>query len=225
MPIKSSLVLLNFQRTWSKYTKDPTGNWIKGVDQTISGNVLLRISDNLTQWFDIPLYTGALPQPAAPVLANVKLTTVTRYATLAAGGTGGGTRQYTRREHQRSSSPRKGRKKTKPIRVPVGEGLKTVGGSERRVTLPFPVWFSNAMIMQACGTLFANSKADRKPLQFYTASGSRYLIPYNVTAGAPPTGWKDGAWLSATLVPGANIADPNDPFYSSVIEVSGTSGG
>lgn len=219
--VKSKLVLLNFQRTWAKYAK--TGaNWVKNGSQTITGNVLLRLSENLIDHYKIEVYTGAAPQPQVPKLVEVTPTQVTRHLTIAGTGTSG-TKVYDRRGYKRTSSSRKGRKKTKPIRIPLGD-KKTVKGNERYVTIPFPVWFSGAMIMQALGTMLANAAADRKPLNFVTAAGGRVLIPYNVTAGAPPTGWDDGAWISQSLVVGTNIDDPNDPFYSDTTEVSGSSG-
>jgi hypothetical protein len=216
--VKSKLVLLNYEREWLKYIKNGT-KWQPNGSHTVKGNVLLRLSENLIDHFKIPVYSGALPGPSTPKLTDVKQTSVTRHLTI----DGSKKLVVNRRAHQRLSARRKGRKKTKPIRVPLGD-KKTATGNQRFVTIPFPVWFNIPMIMQALGTMLAAAAADRKPESFISEGGSSYRIPYNVTPGAAPTGWKDGAWLASTLVAGVNIDDPNDPFSSPIIEVSGSSG-
>lgn len=212
--VNRKLIVLGYSTQRMDYQKDTSGNLTPtGTAKTVTGSVPLYYSENLINYFDIPVFTGTIPEDAIKFV-NIGQFSYQRYdsPTDTAG------RLITVRSHTKAVGNRS--QKVKQISAVVPLDSLTGRGKARTISLAFPYWFNVQMILQAVGSMIRSTT--HKPNFVRLPSGIKYPVPYN-TATAPLTGFEHGAWITNTWIAGNN-EDNLDSVPSTSQPVIGSSG-
>lgn len=192
-------ILLNWQLKTTVREKDPTTKkWVRQPSNrnSVTGDSLLYYTEALLDWFEIPAFTGAMPEAK-----NKRIIVSAHTRTIFKGidDTTGTPIQVPEFEQARGQGT--GGRKNRNARVNLGENRITNKGNPRTVIFGFPPFFTIPMIAQAIGSMIRTTNDGRKPSIFQMVdSGASYKIPYN-TAAAPLDGWDSGAWIGTAFLP------------------------
>ncbi|HSN66275.1 MAG TPA: hypothetical protein VLS94_06515 [Fusibacter sp.] len=193
--VNRSTVLLIWQREFAEVTvtNEQTGETTSGASRVAKNNYFMYLTDAFVTYFDVPKFTGIIPDTMA-----IKAVTVRQHARKRFKGLDELTEVTSDvNEHTRMVTYQGTRYKTHAFKIPTGK--ITSNGTIATVAIGFPSFFTMPMIAQALGTMTANAVADRKPSFMITPSGRKAPLIRDPASGIIPD-FKSGAWVATTAL-------------------------